>query len=344
MTSDWVKMRTDLYRDPKVIWIADCLFAPDGPLARHIEGYMRSSMCVTRDVTRNATVGALVTVWGTIRHRGKRDDDDLLLTSAQLFTIDAIADLPGLGAAMAEVGWVIEDGDNLRFPNFFGDLNYDPAEEKRQKDAERQRRHRERIRNADSNVTVTLRSHIEKSREEKSREESKYTNIGAETGTAGSPEGATTTESEAEPKKPRKRPPPGEEVAPSVYMTAEQKAALKSEIPIREIKYWLGDMAKYAEENPVKWRKYRDHARVLRQWRRSKLEQGFIWSDEKNHYEKQSPFKATEPQPSMRPAYDIYQPPESTKRELTEEERARARELVSEVLKKAAGTAKGIAK
>ena len=170
MARDWVKMRTELYRDPKVVLMANV-----------VSQRLAASSCnVTRNVTRNAVVGALVTVWGILRHNGRRTDDDLVIAKGDLQMIDDISELPGMGEAMQEVEWVIRTEAGLRFPAFFSENNVDPNEDKAAKNAERQRRYRESkaksksgtdeendvTRNVTRNVTGNARE--EESREEKS--------------------------------------------------------------------------------------------------------------------------------------------------------------------------------
>jgi hypothetical protein len=180
MAGDWIKMRTDLYRDPKVCVMADLLMDPKGALSRDVSRDMMCDMAVTRNVTRNAVVGALVSVWGVLRHRGKRLADDLVIKNATTAVIDDIADLPGFSEAMTSVGWVVETKEGFVFPRFFEDFNVDPADEIKAKAAARQRRHRaEKSSSAtdnmsrDCHVTVTPKCHIEESRVEESREEIK---------------------------------------------------------------------------------------------------------------------------------------------------------------------------
>jgi hypothetical protein len=167
MAGDWIKMRTDLYRDPKVCLIADRLLDSEGALARYVSQNMQRNMSVTRNVMRNVTVGALVTLWGVTRHRGKRIDDDLLVRSASISVVDDIADLPGFGEAMESVGWVIQTDEGIVFPHFFEEFNVEPGMDQKQANAERQKRYREK-RNALRNVTVTSQSNA---REEKNRGE-----------------------------------------------------------------------------------------------------------------------------------------------------------------------------
>ena len=184
MASDWVKMRTDLYRDPKVIIIADIIGDPQGELGRYVDQNTRSKMNVTRNVTRNVTVGALVTLWGTLRHNGKRNGDDLVVAGATLSVVDDIVDLPGFGEALGVVGWAREDEDCIVFPNFYREYNADPAGKSAKSGAERQKEYRKRkaeeagigdvTRDEKSDVTechsVTSRNATEKSRVEENRD------------------------------------------------------------------------------------------------------------------------------------------------------------------------------
>lgn len=183
MAGDWIKMRSDLYRDPKVSVIADRLLDTDGPLAAFISQNMQRHMTVTRNVMRNVTVGALVSVWGVMRQRGKSRECDLVCDGVTLAVLDDIADIPGFGAAMACAAWVIETESGLVFPRFFEDYNVDPEEKSRNKGAERQRRFRGRqkageddVSVTEDDVTVTRDSNVTRDvtvthREEESREE-----------------------------------------------------------------------------------------------------------------------------------------------------------------------------
>lgn len=171
--TDWIKMRSDLYRDPKVCVMADALLAPTGALARHVARYAERDMSVTRNVTRNAVVGALVSVWGVMRHRGKRRGDDLVVRGVPLSVLDDVADLPGFGLAMEAVGWARVSDSDLVFPRFFEEFNVEPGTDKASQNAERQRRHREKLKadsNALRNVTDPSQSNAREERE-KRREE-----------------------------------------------------------------------------------------------------------------------------------------------------------------------------
>ena len=166
--ADWIKMRVDLYRDPKVIVMADALMAKDGQLAMYVNQNKQRDMTVTRNVMRNVTVGALVSIWGVARKQGKRIDDALVLADCCVSVLDDIAELPGIGEAMEAAGWVAQTEDGLLFPRFFEEHNTD-YEEQKAKNRERQARFRAKKQAGNSNVTVTLRDAPER---EKSKSKS----------------------------------------------------------------------------------------------------------------------------------------------------------------------------
>ena len=162
MSSSWIKIRTDLHTDPKVI-----------EMARRLE-YMTNAepdkavtfvtiQRVTCHNWRHVIVGCLCQLWGVLRQRGKREGDDLVLKNATLNTIDDIVLLDGFGDAVEHVGWVVElDEDHFKsliFYNFFSEYNSDPNDDRRTKDAERKRRQRERERSRDTPVTESQHSH-----------------------------------------------------------------------------------------------------------------------------------------------------------------------------------------
>ncbi|MEM6885447.1 MAG: hypothetical protein AAF571_10475 [Verrucomicrobiota bacterium] len=144
MAGDWIKVRSDLYRDPKVCVIADLLMAQDSELSNVTRYVTMCDMSVTRNIMRNAVVGALTSVWGVFRHKGERKDENLLVPSISIAVIDDIAELPGFGDAMEQVGWVSQGDEGIVFPRYYATYNVDPDESKRSKAAERQRRYREK--------------------------------------------------------------------------------------------------------------------------------------------------------------------------------------------------------
>lgn len=169
MAADWIKMRSDMYRHPKISVIADELLRAGGRLSAHVGSVQGREMSVTRSVMRNATVGALVSVWGVMRLRGERNGDDLLCKGVDASVLDDISDLPGFGAAMIAAGWLISGELGITFPRFFQEHNVDPAERARTKNADRQKRFRERKKaekqGVTRNVTVTPRERVEEEEE-----------------------------------------------------------------------------------------------------------------------------------------------------------------------------------
>jgi hypothetical protein len=148
MAGDWIKMRINLPRDPKVIVMADALAEDrefmdwltspvqvrcDNTVYEHVTRYVTVALCVT----------ALLHVWGVARDRGKRIGDALELSCCDKDVISVMADVPGFGAAMELVEWVVFDEGNhtATFPNFFQtmELNEDRY---RTPAAERQARYR----------------------------------------------------------------------------------------------------------------------------------------------------------------------------------------------------------
>lgn len=159
---DWIRMRTDLYRDPKVLVIAK-------ELMRNGSEFALRNGDVTRNVTRNAVCGALLSVWGVCRHRGRRSGDALSLSGVTLSDLDDIADVPGFGEAMAAAGWAEESTQGVTLPGFFNEYNSEP---KRSKAAERQRKYREKkrvTRDVTRDVTQGATVTGEKRREEREK-------------------------------------------------------------------------------------------------------------------------------------------------------------------------------
>lgn len=167
-------MRTDLYRDPKVCIIADQLLDEKGELARYTNQMSQRNMNVTRNVMRNAVIGGLLSVWGVMRHRGKRKNNDLVCEQVSTGVIDDIADLLGLGDALVMVGWVTETDSGVVFERFFEDYNCEPAQASASSGADRQRKYREKMRQKSDvtrDVTRDVTVTTEKRREEKRGEE-----------------------------------------------------------------------------------------------------------------------------------------------------------------------------
>ena len=174
MPRDWIKMRTDLYRDPKVIKMAKILSSESSPTSQDMTVSNRCDMSVTsnvmRNVMRNATVGCLVTVWGVARQEGRIDGDDLVLEGITIDVLDEIAELAGFGQALTAVGWAVESHEGLRMPRFFEENN-EPPPRKAKSNAERQREYRERQKSKKQTGKTAPKKTVTKSNESNDRGE-----------------------------------------------------------------------------------------------------------------------------------------------------------------------------
>lgn len=189
MAGDWIKMRVSLSTHPKVLALADHLNAngkyiewqdpacaiPGASFGPDDEAEQARSEYAALRVTRYVTVAALLRFWGYANEHA----DAEFIRGLRLADIDEITGVPGFGEALALVGWAEQESapHGVRLPNF---SEFNSIARERSKNADRQRRYRERHANASSdgsnnsgnnapsNVTVTLQR-----REEKRREESK---------------------------------------------------------------------------------------------------------------------------------------------------------------------------
>lgn len=168
MADCWIKMRGSLLDHPKVIAITRILLAnrefrdwltPGG-------GGASNGKIVSDAASRAVTVASLLRAWSTGRETGKFVGDDLHLRHSTIEDIDQFAGTPGLGEAMAEVGWIeeFEGEDGIFFPNF-KEFNVPKDERERSKDY-RDRRKRsvtEASRSArdESGDNVTPRGRVE---------------------------------------------------------------------------------------------------------------------------------------------------------------------------------------
>lgn len=141
MGADWVRVRVDLARDPKVISIARAL-SEDRRFRAWASADASADGPPPRPVTVRVTVAGLVAVWGVLRTDGRADGDDLAVDHLCLDDLDEIAGVPGLGAAMAGVGWAVaRPGGGVCLPKFFAQ-NGSTDDLRRARDAERKRRAR----------------------------------------------------------------------------------------------------------------------------------------------------------------------------------------------------------
>lgn len=91
MAGDWIKMRSNLWDDPRV--------------ARLVE---------ETDQSEAAVVGGLYWLWAT----ADQHSSDGLLVGMTTRTVDRKTGVPGLGKALVSIGWLIESADGVTVPRF----------------------------------------------------------------------------------------------------------------------------------------------------------------------------------------------------------------------------------
>jgi hypothetical protein len=106
-----------------------------------------------------------------MRHRGKRNGDDLLCSGVTLAVIDDIADIPGFGEAMEVCGWAVQTDEGIVFPRFFSEYNVQIDEKGKTSAAERQARYRANLKTKSDGKRDVTRNVTSDGREEESREE-----------------------------------------------------------------------------------------------------------------------------------------------------------------------------
>lgn len=120
MAREWVKMRSALLTNPKVIRMTRYLLE----CPEFIEWWTRGTeiscndlrdVCDVTVVTR-VTLASLMCVWSAANEA--LHDGENIIRGATLFEIDAMAGAPGIGAAMELVGWVVVSADGVYLPNF----------------------------------------------------------------------------------------------------------------------------------------------------------------------------------------------------------------------------------
>jgi hypothetical protein len=118
--SDWIKMRSGLLTNPKVIRMSRLLATNRLFIAWWTRGTIAEcqesvyEICDVTVVTR-VTVGSLLSVWSAVNDCASGDG---LVKGITLFEVDEMAGVPGFGDAMRAVGWVEEARNGLLFPNF----------------------------------------------------------------------------------------------------------------------------------------------------------------------------------------------------------------------------------
>lgn len=142
MSGDWIKMRSSLCTNPRTLMIAEIIGAStEAALRLTNTAGVTLDACVTRDVTRDVTLGALLRVWSAANDHTEAG----VMRNATRRTVDQAAGVPGFAAAMERVGWLQVDDAALTvtFPNFI-ENNAPSKGNSRMSPAERQAKYRQR--------------------------------------------------------------------------------------------------------------------------------------------------------------------------------------------------------
>lgn len=140
MSDEWIKLRASLLNSPKLIRVARHLGNnPDFRAWLAAADVRPDALVVGHRALRAVTLALLFVTWSASRSFGRFVTDDIVLDGLTLADLDGLADAPGIGAAMASVGWAVESHDpaGIRLPNF---KQYNAP----RTPAERMRDHRER--------------------------------------------------------------------------------------------------------------------------------------------------------------------------------------------------------
>jgi len=149
MSNGWIKMRSELLDHPRVVAISRTLqdnkefrewLTPGG-------GGSKNGQIASNEALRYVTTAALLKLWSLARTHGKFDGLDLHLPYNTLTDLDEMGGCPGLGEAMALVGWAVEEYGVI-LPNF-------KEHNAPMTNAERQKRYRDK---AKESVTEALRN------------------------------------------------------------------------------------------------------------------------------------------------------------------------------------------
>lgn len=141
MAGDWIKMRSDLQRHPKVVRMASALHAD-----------------------RLRTIGGLHAVWSLFDEHSENGEIDGYTTAA----IDDLIGWPGFSDAMVGVAWLEVSEDYCSLPRF--DEHNGQSAKRRAMESQRKRLEREA---QDVPVPSASNADGKRSREEKRREEKK---------------------------------------------------------------------------------------------------------------------------------------------------------------------------
>lgn len=152
MAGDWIKMRGNLWDDPRVASLVDAT-----------------------DTGEAQVVGGLYWLWAT----ADQHTEDGAMPGLTLRQIDRKTGIPGFGAALASIGWIAETADGIELSNFT-EHNGSSAK-RRASDAQRKANFRsvsasdaDKSRTTDGQYTPDCGA---REREEKRREEDNTTNV-----------------------------------------------------------------------------------------------------------------------------------------------------------------------
>lgn len=165
-------MRTSLLTNPKVNGIARELENSSEVSQVLSTGYSGGmNEIVTRNVMRHVTVSSLLVIWGAANEH-TRDGE---FANADLSDIDDMVGIPGFGAAMESVGWLVYDSERkaIALPNF---TEYNTSGSERSAGAktaaQRQKEYRERKKAQEDELQSDVTRDVTRNRrEEKRREE-----------------------------------------------------------------------------------------------------------------------------------------------------------------------------
>lgn len=145
MAGDWIKMRSNLWTDPRVL-----------------------KLCDMTDSAENEVVGALYWLWAA----ADQHSEDGSMPGMTLRTIDRKGNVTGLADALLQVGWIEQYDGGLRIARF--DEHNGESAKRRCTDAKRKangRKTSEKLRTEDGQVADDLResSELEKEKEKESK-------------------------------------------------------------------------------------------------------------------------------------------------------------------------------
>lgn len=146
MAGDWIKMRGNLWDDPRV-----------------------ARLCDLTDQGESAVIGGLYWLWAT----ADQHSQDGTMPGLSLRQIDRKTGIQGFGQALCDIGWISESAEGIQIERF--DEHNGASAKSRAQTAKRVANHKERTANDEVTHTALAESHETVStalpREEKRREE-----------------------------------------------------------------------------------------------------------------------------------------------------------------------------